>query len=170
MYLINHLPSPLSSNKSPFELFYHQPLSLVHLRVFSCLCHATIVHHTHKLDPDAKQCIVVGYLTSQKEYKLYDPKTHKYFVSWDIKFQESTFSFTSYAQKLLKKPGQGLVFSSTKNLALKAYYDSDKAGCNVTRKSVTRYCIFSWRLSHLMEIQETNECLKIICYWSSKER
>ncbi|KAK2973562.1 hypothetical protein RJ640_003132 [Escallonia rubra] len=38
-------------------------------------------------------------------------------------------------------PGQGLLFPSTNNLALKAFCDSDWGGCH-TRRSVTGYCIF----------------------------
>ncbi|CAL9020366.1 unnamed protein product [Prunus brigantina] len=70
VYLINHLPTPLLSNKSPFELLYHRLPTLDHLRIFGCLCYATMTHPIQKFDARATPCIFVGYPMGQKGYKL----------------------------------------------------------------------------------------------------
>jgi len=62
-----YLTSSLLSNKSLLELLHHRPPPLDHLKVFGFLCYATLVHLTQKIDPCAKQCIFVGYLTGQKD-------------------------------------------------------------------------------------------------------
>jgi hypothetical protein len=39
-------------------------------------------------------------------------------------------------------PGQGLFFSSQNDLSLQAFYDSDRVGCPMTRRSTTSCCVF----------------------------
>ncbi|GJZ59775.1 ribonuclease H-like domain-containing protein, partial [Tanacetum coccineum] len=46
--LINRLPSSVLSGKSPYEMIYKKFHSLAHLRVFGCLCFATLVNSSDK--------------------------------------------------------------------------------------------------------------------------
>jgi len=50
IYLINRLPSPILSDKSPFQLLYNQVSFVTHLRIFDNLCYATMNHPKHKFD------------------------------------------------------------------------------------------------------------------------
>ena len=66
VYLINRIPTPLLSNKSPFEVLYNRPPSLTHLRVFGCECYVTNVHPKQKFDPRASICVFLGYPHGKK--------------------------------------------------------------------------------------------------------
>ncbi|CAL8991399.1 unnamed protein product [Prunus brigantina] len=95
VFLMNRLPTPLLSNKSPYERLYNRLPTLAHLKVFGCLCYATVVQPLQKFDSRARRCIFVGYPTGQKGYKLYDLATKQFIVSRDVKFHEHIFPYSS---------------------------------------------------------------------------
>jgi len=93
VHLINCLPIPLLSHKTPFEKLYNKVPNYSHLKVFGCLAYATKVHVTHKFAPRAARCVFLGYPVGQKAYKLYNFTTHKFLTSRDIVFHEHIFPY-----------------------------------------------------------------------------
>ena len=64
-----------------------------HLRAFGCVCYPLIMKDERKkLDPVARRCVLVGYGTEVKGYRLYDPnRVGKMTYGRDVKFNESEF-------------------------------------------------------------------------------
>ena len=64
-------------------------------KVFGCVCfvrdHRPSVG---KLDPQAVKCIFVGYSSTQKGYKCWDPIGRRLFVSMDVAFREEEPYYT----------------------------------------------------------------------------
>lgn len=90
-YIINRLPTRILNGKSPWETLKNKKINLSHLRVFGCTCFVRIQStRRDKFDPRAEKCIFLGYSSSQKGYKCYNPKTKKMIVSRDVKFDEDT--------------------------------------------------------------------------------
>lgn len=44
VYIINHRPTPILSNKSPYEKLYNKPPYFLHFKVFDCQCYIANVH------------------------------------------------------------------------------------------------------------------------------
>ncbi|GJZ31830.1 putative RNA-directed DNA polymerase [Tanacetum coccineum] len=98
-YLINRLPSSVLNGKSPFELIYNTKPNLSNLRVFGCLCFATVLNNHDKLGSRSEQCVMMGYSSVKKGYRLYSLDKHQFIFSRDVKFFETVFPFKDSVPK-----------------------------------------------------------------------
>ena len=71
-----------------------QDVLLGDLRVFGCDAYAHIPKDERgKYDSKARKCILVGYSSESKGYRLYNPEQRKLIVSRDVKFNEEQINF-----------------------------------------------------------------------------
>ncbi|GKB02655.1 ribonuclease H-like domain-containing protein [Tanacetum coccineum] len=61
------LPSSVLNVKSPYEMIYKKCPTLSHLRVFGCLCFATIVNNSDKFGSRSEKCVMIGYYSVKKD-------------------------------------------------------------------------------------------------------
>ncbi|GJY67437.1 ribonuclease H-like domain-containing protein [Tanacetum coccineum] len=92
-YLINRLPSSVLAGKSPFSMLYGREPSLSHLRCFGCLCFSSILNNSDKFSSKSEKCILIGYSSSKKAYKLLSLENRSYIFSRDVKFYETIFPY-----------------------------------------------------------------------------
>nr|GEW66585.1 ribonuclease H-like domain-containing protein [Tanacetum cinerariifolium] len=64
------LPSPVLNGKSHFDLVLNIKPALKHLRVFGCLCFATVLNSHDKFGSRAEKCVLVGYASFKKGHKI----------------------------------------------------------------------------------------------------
>ncbi|GJW51394.1 hypothetical protein Tco_0092745, partial [Tanacetum coccineum] len=87
------LPSSVLNGKSPYEMIYKKCPTLSHLRVFGCLCFATIVNNNDKFSSRSEKCVMIRYSNFKKGYRLYSLDKHQFIFSRDVKFFENIFPF-----------------------------------------------------------------------------
>ncbi|KAL4283916.1 hypothetical protein GQ457_16G011320 [Hibiscus cannabinus] len=93
-YLINVTPTPVLSNRTPFEVLFQKKPKIDHLKVFGCLVFASVLPKPKtKMHLKATKCVFIGYPKGIKGYRLYDMETKDIFVSRDVVFTENKFPF-----------------------------------------------------------------------------
>lgn len=67
-YLINRLPTSVLNGKCLYELVYGYAPNLSHIRVFGCLCYATVLDTTDKFSSRSHKCVLIGFATVKKTF------------------------------------------------------------------------------------------------------
>lgn len=99
------MPTPVLHLKSPFEILYHSPPSLSHLRVFGCACYPSMKpYRSNKLEPKTTECIFLVYASQYKGYVCYALKDHKLIVSRHVVFYEHKFPQVSGTSQVSLSP------------------------------------------------------------------
>ena len=95
-YLINRLPSPVTSNKSPLELLFKQSPNYTFLKNFGCACWPYLhSYNNHKMDFRSTRCIFLGYSLNHKGYKCLDPTTNRIYIARNVVFDEHVYPFAT---------------------------------------------------------------------------
>ena len=82
VYLRNRSPTKPVRDRTPYEAWMGIKPTVDHLRVFGCAAYAHISkEERRKLDLKAKKCILLGYGTDVKGYRLYNPQDRRVFYS-----------------------------------------------------------------------------------------
>jgi hypothetical protein len=100
-HVINRLPTPNLSSKSPWEVLFHTSPDLTHLRAFGCQCFPLLTPYTaEKLYPKTTPCVFLGYPITSKGYLCFDPITHRLYTSRHVLFNESIFPGLKHASDI----------------------------------------------------------------------
>ena len=84
VYLRNRSPTTAVEGKTPLETWTEQKPNVGHLRVFGCAAYAHVAKDEctcQKLEAKSRKCVLLGYATERKGYRLYDPRRERVFCS-----------------------------------------------------------------------------------------
>ncbi|KAJ4717099.1 Retrovirus-related Pol polyprotein from transposon TNT 1-94 [Melia azedarach] len=89
VYLSNRSPTRSVWGKTPQEAWCGRKPGISHLRVFGSVAHVHVPHERRtKLDDKSESFIFIGYDSSSKGYKLYNPNSKTIVISRDVIFDE----------------------------------------------------------------------------------
>ncbi|CDY71526.1 BnaAnng37760D [Brassica napus] len=73
------------------------------MKIFGCLCFVMVPGEIrNKLEAKSSKAMFIGYSSSQKGYKCYDPNTRRVLVSREVKFVEEKGYYEKQIQEDLK--------------------------------------------------------------------
>ena len=88
----NRSPTVAVENMTPYESFMGKKPDVSNFKVFGCKAYMHVPKELRKKwDSKSKKCIFIGYSTTSKGYRLYDPQSWKVHVSRDVLFDEDEF-------------------------------------------------------------------------------
>ena len=88
-YLRNRSPTSTLEDMTPHQAWYGQRPGVEHLRVFGSIAYVHIPKESRgKLDSKTRKCILVGYGSVKKGYRLYDRAASQVLFSRNVRFDE----------------------------------------------------------------------------------
>lgn len=88
-FIVNRIPCKGTGLKSPEEVWTGAKPDLSGMRIFGCRAMVHIPNERRKkLDPKSSACILLGFSSESKAYRLYDQSKRKIVVSRDVIFIE----------------------------------------------------------------------------------
>ena len=88
-YLRNRSPTKAVKGMTPYEAWTGEKPKVDHLRIFGCQAFVHVPKDERKkLDSKSRKCVLMGYGTTTKGYRLYDPLKKKVVFSRDVIFNE----------------------------------------------------------------------------------
>ncbi|KAF7815110.1 Integrase, catalytic core [Senna tora] len=81
VYIINKIPTKLLNWKCPYEVLIGKIPDYSLVSTFGCLAYAANTHpHKNEFDERARKCLMVGYASNCKGYKLFDVENEEIFL------------------------------------------------------------------------------------------
>jgi hypothetical protein len=116
-FLINRLPSPVTQNKSPFEILFHTTPDYNFLKVFGCACWPHLrPYNKHKLAFRSQLCVFLGYSFQHKGYRCLHIPSGRIYISRNVVFDETMFPFHTNSMSAATQSTQPIHLPSTLQL------------------------------------------------------
>ncbi|KAF2345193.1 Integrase catalytic core [Trinorchestia longiramus] len=91
-YVKNRSPTCAHKNLTPYQALNGHKPNVQHFRTFGCMAYAHVPKdEREKLDSKSKTCVLLGYGSGNKGYRLYDFNAKRVLLSKDVVFNESQF-------------------------------------------------------------------------------